>query len=359
MSKKIHILDVNGNEIKETEVYENDEYYDKSEQQGKPYYFDDKILAKINEKNNLYWSSILGTTVQFDIGRVDVAYTTLSDTGLERNRYLQSLFLKPPVVVDAYAGCGMDSISFLFNLYWQNGKNIKKLYVVENLGTEERNYRLKSNLMKFVQIRDPALADRIDFCLWGTEQFFKNCMNFKVDPVDSIDLLYLDPPWTVPGRQNSGKKGEATPQELLQFLYDTIFEHLIKANINVRVACIKTRFEWDEISNITDLLRQKIKDPKKHYIHRCTIQCRPFNGLYYFHTISTVEDEFAKWEGSAVYAKSYGKNRVKNGNSQKEIERYKNDLVNLDPTRRKDIYEVPEEGKGSRWLYRPGRERRA
>lgn len=337
----VEFLDEEGNKVDEKQGKNFEEHYTK--RPGKSYDISAAKLKQINDQNNDYWSDLLGKRINFQIGEIDVAYTTLSDTGLIRNQYLSSLFLNPPVVVDAYAGCGMDSISFLYDLYWKDGSSIKRLYIVENGGQEEeeRNNRLIRNVQKFIDARDLHTDGLVDFCLWGTENFFRECKNFKRNPVSAIDLLYLDPPWTVPDRKNSGENGEATPQELMDYIYDTILNPLIEQGIHVRVVCIKTRFDWDRVSNIIELLRKRIRNPVKQFVHRSTIKCQPFRGVYYFHTISTMEPEVGEWEGTAVFKKAYEDPRqIRNGKKTRSVNdrsQYERDLVLLDPQRRRDL----------------------
>lgn len=335
----VEFLDEHGNKVDQKQGNNFEQHHVK--RPGKEYDISVDTLIKINQENNDYWSYLLNKEIDFEIGEIDVAYVTASDTGLIRNQYLSSLFLNPPVVVDAYAGVGMDSISFLYNLYWKDGHTIKRLYVVENGGEEEkeRNDRLISNVQKFVAARDMQTEGLVEFCLWGTENFFKECKNFKKNPVNFIDLLYLDPPWTVPGRKNSGKKGEATPQELMDYVYDTILKVLIDQKIHVRVVCIKTRFEWREVSNIIELLREKIKDPKKQFLHHSTIKCKPFENVYYFHSICTMEPEVGEWVETAVFEKAYHRlRRIRNKQKNRSVNyqhQYDRDLVLLDPQRKR------------------------
>lgn len=332
---RVEILDDNGNPIPREEYERRQSTHHQSGKGGKSYEIPDRVMDNIVKRSDKYWSELLGRKIHFDMSKIDVAYSTVSDTALFRNEFLKGYFLRPPVVVDAYAGIGMDTISFLFNLYYRNEKSVKKIYTVENYDSDEnkgRNNRLINNVQRFINVMDEKLADearangraslspgdflasRIEFHLNGTEAFFKKCKNFKVDPVTEIDLLYIDPPWTLPNPYtNSGENGEATPDELFQFIYDSIFEHLIRQKIEVRVACIKTRFPWENVAPLLDLLEENIPDKKKRYSHAVTVECTPFKGTYYFHVIKTAEAEYGKWEQSDLYQWAYATRNIMNG----------------------------------------------
>lgn len=271
-------------------------------------------IKKMTEWLDSYWSTVLNTEIHFKVSRQDYEYMTLPDTALFRNTFLSSFFFEPPVIVDAYAGVGMDSISFLYNLYWGTNEGIKRLYTVENYDDEARNQRLADNVQMFINKRDPSLQDKWRYHVEGTEMFFKNCKTMKNYPISHIDLLYIDPPWKVPGGKNDGDNGEATPTELLGFLYDTIFKHLIENKVHVRVVCIKTRFEWEKVAPFLDILKMHIRKETERFTHCATVRNKPFNGVYYFHVIRTVEPEYGDWKPSKIFDYVYGKDRaIENG----------------------------------------------
>jgi len=324
-------LDDQGRPISEEEAKKKSTGYRQQRiRGGKLYNVSEDTLRVMNARNNYYWATELRVDkIDFWISKDDIAYSTLSDTALYRNTYLSSFFVKPPVVVDAYAGVGMDTISFLHNLMFTEQMAVKKVYSVENEDDDARNERLIHNVHEYIRARekegpdvvvlpeDAGLHSQIEFYLNGTEEFFKNCRHFKKDPVDDIDLLYIDPPWTLPGKENKGIEGEATPQELLQFLFETIFQHLIDAKVKVRVACIKTRFEWDKCAPFINMLNRYIQDPSKRYAHVTTLWNKPFKGVYYFHVIKTVEAMYGEWGPSQLYRETYGRNpRVRNDDSE-------------------------------------------
>lgn len=302
----IKILDDEGNSISDETYADKIRERKVSSKPGKSYKIPQHIMQRIRDRTDLYWSVILDQPVHFEQSEVDVAYTTASDVALFRNGYMSSFFFNPPVVVDAYAGIGFDTISFLYNLYFKNGDNVKRIYSVENDDDTDRNSRLIHNVTEFVRLKDEQLAHRIEFFLNGTEKFFQQCKYFAVEPVDSIDLLYVDPPWTLPFRPNSGENGEATPQELLEFMYDTIFRHLIENRIRVKVVCIKTRFDWKHCEPIMDILRAHIKEPTEQFTHTTTVESTPFNHTFYFHIIKTLEAEYGKYQQSDVFKFAYG-----------------------------------------------------
>ena len=291
----------------------------------KPYVVTPEMMATINYRNNLYWSKELRTPVNFQLAASDIFYNTLSDTALFRNTFLSKFFVDSPVVVDAYAGVGMDTISFLHNLGYNKLVPIKRLFCIENNDDRARNERLIHNVQEYIRARGQHTAHRrimtsgqtyqpdseiglekvVDFYLNGTELFFKNCKKFKLYPVNEIDLLYVDPPWTLPDRPNSGTNGEATSSELLQFMYDTIFEHLIDSNVRVRLICIKTRFNWNECSPFIAMVNARIPDENLQFVHVTTLSNNPFKGVYYFHVIKTMEAEYGDYRQSDLFKETY------------------------------------------------------
>lgn len=337
---------------------------------GKKYRIPARVLERMVARNDQYWSQKLKSEVHFKITERDFAFATLSDTGLYRNSYLSQFFLNPPVVVDAYAGVGMDSISFLFYLYYLHDVGLKRLYIVENDDDEDRNDRLIHNIHEYMRAKegvepgkvfvpsgDGGGGNEIDFYLNGTEKFFLNCRSFSKNAVDTIDLLYIDPPWTLPDMPNSGPDGEATPAELLQFLYDTIFKHVIESRVHVRVVCIKTRFTWEQCRPFIGILSQHISDPNKRFVHATTIKCQPFKNVYYFHVIKTVEAEYGDWEPSSAYKKVYGLNpQLEPGSSGSGQA-----VARVEPGEDEGGYRRPPPGSGGRErnFYRPGKDTRA
>lgn len=284
---------------------------------GKPYFIPDRIFKPILDNLNEYWRLILGVPVNFKMTKEDLATVTASDTALFRNTFLSGFFVEPPVVVDAYSGIGMDAISFLENLYFRPEIGVKFLYAVENSDDHARNLRLLHNVHEYIRVKEgipnnamipvtgDSLGGRVEFYPNGTEEFFQNCKKFKANPVNSIDLLYIDPPWILDGRPNSGPNGEATPIELLEFLYETIFKHLIQHEVHVRMVCIKTRFTWEQCKPFLDILRSHMKYKTDEFTHTATIKNQPFKNVYYFHVIKTNEADYGEWKQSKAFQKAY------------------------------------------------------
>lgn len=305
------------------------------------------VVQKMEDQLSNYWSELLGKEIHFSTQEVDYFFMTLPDTALFRNVFLSSFFFEPPVVVDAYAGVGMDSISFLYNLFWDRSINIKRLYTVENDDDPERNQRLIDNVQRWVELKNPKLGDKVEFYLNGTENFFKKCSTFSLHAIKTIHLLYLDPPWRVPDGPNTGIDGEATPSELLGFLFRTIFQHLIDYNIRVKVICIKTRFSWEEVEGFMHLLQMGYH--KETFTHCATVKQQPFKGTYYFHMIRTMDPEFGEWRPSKVFEHAYAiQPKITPGPDQgrhrfvHNSDRGSQEIVAFSPERDAERYEMPE-----------------
>jgi hypothetical protein len=314
---QVEILNNGGSVISEGEYEKHRSSAVAKPIKGKPYKISKKTLDTIVANLNEYWDLLLGVPVNFKMTEVDVAYVTASDTALFRNTFLSGFFVEPPVVVDAYAGIGMDTVSFLYNLYCRPEIGVKFVYAVENSDDYSRTSRLQHNLHEYIRAKEgipenamipmtsDSLGGRVEIYPNGTEAFFQNCKNFKTNPVNSIDLLYIDPPWTLEGRPNSGANGEATPMELLEFLYDTIFKHLIRNDVHVKMVCIKTRFTWEQCKPFLDILRSHMKYKTDEFTHTATVENRPFKNVYYFHVIKTNEAANGKWQPSEYFQKAY------------------------------------------------------
>lgn len=340
--------------------------------QPKKYNIPDRLVQKIMNYNDMYWSAILGKQVHFQITKVDLSYMTTNDVALYRNCLLTKFFMDPPVVVDAYAGIGMDTISFMYNLYQKGDQNVKKIYAVENNDEKGRIERLAHNVHQyfdamnprigdsepveeyrdpkftfessdFINLRKKTPSDTVEYHVTGTELFFKIFQkDYTKKPGDyDIDLLYIDPPWTLPAPyKNSGAKGEATPGELIQFLYDTVFEHLIEKQIHVRVVCIKTRFDWNNCEPFLDILRSHISEPEEMYHHEISIENKPFKNTFYFHVIKTRKALNVKYKRSKLFKKVYHES-------------------NGDGTYSKaDVYEIPEDKDADIGKWRPSKQRK-
>jgi hypothetical protein len=357
----VELLDDDGKPMTSAEAAERPKHH--VIRGGKLYNINADTLRVMLERNNMYWATQLKVDrIDFRISKEDFAYTTLSDTALYRNTYLSSFFVNPPVVVDCYAGVGMDTISFMHNLMFTDELSIKKIYAVENNDDDDRNGRLIHNVQEYIRARDkvqpgalvPAggdgLQSQIEFYLNGTELFFQNCRHFKKNAIEEIDLLYIDPPWTLPGKENKGLSGEATPMELLRFLFDTVFKHLIDSKIKVKVVCIKTRFKWEQCAPFIEMLSNYIQDERKRFAHVTTLSNKPFKNVYYFHVIKTVEAEYGEWHQSGLFKKTYGvKPRVTQNGEGGAVDEYQppNDKYERPVPGARHEPDVP---------YRPGRD---
>jgi hypothetical protein len=372
----VEIYDDDGNPINKKDFTERKKTAIDHVPHGKPYKIPKRVMDTIVARTNNYWSILLGSQVHFKIAEIDLAFMTTSDTALFRNTFLSGFFVHPPVVVDAYAGIGMDTISFLYNLFCRPEIGIKCIYSVENSDDEARNERLQYNVQEYIRAKEgipdnamipvtgESLGSRVEFYLNGTEKFFEKCKHFKVNPVTSIDLLYIDPPWKLSGRPNSGANGEATSSELLNFLYDTILKHLVEHDVKVRMVCIKTRFTWEECRPFLDILRAHMKNQTDEFTHTTTIKNKPFKNVYYFHVIKTNEADYGEWQQSQVFQMAYDTMKKKQEEGTEDphnIVRYTKDgqveIINSDRLRDgKMDYKRHTPGEEDGEEYRPSRD---
>jgi hypothetical protein len=95
-----------------------------------------------------------------------------------------------------------------------------------------------------------------------------------------IDILYLDPPWTLPVETNAVtplEQKEATAEELVQWLDTQVFAPMFQRGFDPRLIVMKTRFGYEAM--------QKIQYRFGNYSHIETIKARPFRNDFYFHVL--------------------------------------------------------------------------
>jgi hypothetical protein len=210
-------------------------------------------VAKMVKKYNEYWWQNHKLEIHFHFDVEDYRYITLTEPALLRNRLLNAKMasmLLPinPVIVEPFAGCGADTITFLYNM------KPRKIYVCDR--DYARKMLLQDNVTDFEQANqrkwnDPT--DRMDYYVGEANGIFDRVAASR----DEISLLYLDPPWVLDDVTGNGPDGEADAAQLVKFLTTEVFEPMHVKNLIPKLIVIKTRFGWKELSQVMDKLPTK------------------------------------------------------------------------------------------------------
>jgi len=258
---------------------------------------------------NDYWTSRTKTKINFEIIEESRPFLSVTEPSMMRNMNLKRFFIEQPIIVEAFAGIGADTITFLYNLA------PKKIYSIEHTsgmgGHPElaRPFRtLKKNIDNYLKAFPDVDPTSVMLVPDSVESFMKRT------ELPYADLLYVDPPWIL-----DGKTSECTPSELIEFLNTTIF-NITGRWFTPKVICIKTRFEWAKFeSALTEIASTQTKsaigyDLSDYIRIPSDVEVQPFRGTYHFHIFlsKTVEDD-VYWVKSKTWYDTYegGKPRVK------------------------------------------------
>jgi len=225
-------------------------------------------LKQIKDQYNAYIWTITGKQGFYvQLAASDVFLMTYPSIALDRNFLLSKWFLPGGTVVDLGAGCGTDTISFTEKM------QPAVIWAVEDSMNPTRNLRLKNNVENWLKVYD-LNPDLIQIYLKGAVEFFKTWGN------KTIQLLYIDPPWVF----NDSKK-EATPQQMIDFLWEMAFKPMKEYGVKVSIICIKLRYEWDTVSKILDMANRGIEDQNYHFRKIMQFECKPMKQTFYFNII--------------------------------------------------------------------------
>jgi hypothetical protein len=249
-----------------------------------------KIDAWVQQFNR-YWYEITGREINFTFGVQHHKFLTFSEQALGRNQTISKYFLSRPVILEPFAGCGSDTISFLYNLQ-------PEVVIASDMTKKFEFDYIKENLHKF-RAAYPEVA-HIPVLLYN-ERSSVLLSRIKQEPgeghivIRHIDLLYLDPPWTLPGMDR-----EATPDELLDFMMDEVFIPMRVNKFVPKMIVIKTRFGMMDM----DKLMTKIHG----FELREVIIMHPLSQDIHFHIITSTEVTITRQVEGETY-----KNVFRNG----------------------------------------------
>jgi len=215
---------------------------------------------------NDYWEHVFKTKINFEIIEESIQTISMTEPAMKRNKFLQWLFTEPPIIIDPFAGIGADAITFFYGLG-------PKLYYGIEHSPDDGLYPEASKTFL-------TLEKNIGNFLKAYPNIDKNSCRLSNQPMQIalanfeypyVDMLYLDPPWS---RNRSSM--EFTPRQMIDYLNETVFSVTKKLEwFKPRVICMKTRFEWDKMSAIQELM--------PHYFRLRDIGSQPFRGEYHTH----------------------------------------------------------------------------
>ena len=256
---------------------------------GAKFQYSSAMLAKMNAQYNKYWTDITGRNVKFQFSEQHVKFLTLAEPGLKRNLLLQKYLVAAPTILEPFAGCGGDTVTFLYNM------KARVIYASDMTKKFEKDY-IKANVNNFQDALPETKATRVVLFNKRAADFFRDLAEEQDEEGNTIavhiDVLYLDPPWVLPG-----KRQEATPEELLEFLIAEVFEPLFERGFTPKVIVVKTRFGWKEMS--------KLMDHIKGFSHRDTLKFSPLKREVNFHILTSDRFTVTKWEPSEEYKYIY------------------------------------------------------
>jgi hypothetical protein len=253
-------------------------------------------VATMVKQFNQYWFDLDNKTINFHFGVEEYPFITFTEPALLRNDNLMAKMNSmgipvKPVIVEPFAGCGADTITFLYSM------DPKKIYVCDS------NKRVSTLLQHNVENFQDAMSyedKRVDYFVGEAKDVYN-----QVDTsVDEISLLYLDPPWVVEGIEGRGSGGEADNAQLIDFLVEQVFQPMSVKKIIPRLIVMKTRFNWKELSKVMDKLPTN-SEGHPQYVQTDTIYFKPLNRTVYFHTLQSTNVVLHQWKHSRIQDKVY------------------------------------------------------
>lgn len=248
---------------------------------GDTVWTEDKLKTAV-DLFNYYLKLLLKRYVDFRFQAKNIEFLTITDISLVMAQFVRNFFTYKPTVLEAFAGCGADTIMFL------GYTHPARIYCCE---TDPENMELlKGNVARFRE-GDPKTANTaVTYHQQTAGEFITTLPEPKPKQIKDqqdivrIDVLYLDPPWVLPGTTT-----EATPDALTAWLDTEVFEPMSNRGYLPKLIVMKTRFGYEEMKVLNQTMY-------KQYSHIETIHSRPFKGEFYFHILvnNTIYD-YSDW----------------------------------------------------------------
>jgi hypothetical protein len=294
---------------------------------GGDYRITKPLLEKAIKIYNKYWYDITGVGFGFKFGVDHYKFVTPAEFGLKRNLLMKRMIgVDKPSIIEPFAGSGLDTVTMLKNL------DPSMMYCCDSVGMEEGKKgfayasqlslgsigRLEGREDGSTRMGGRGISDRNPFdylpqnvkkmqdavpetkqtqvVLFNmtAKQFFHEAkgQTFKNTSGQTVqfhaDVLYLDPPWTLPGNSR-----ESTADELVHYLGDEVILPMLKENFRPKLICVKTRFDWEEM--------RRVMGSVPGYLHEYTIEGTPFRSKINFHFLLSTDYDVLEWEPSKEY----------------------------------------------------------
>jgi hypothetical protein len=233
---------------------------------------------------NDYWMYTTGKNIHFKFYPENVSTLSLTEPSSTLNMFIRKFFYTKPVALVGFAGVGGDAITIMKDL---NCRDVAMIQLLTDKPTpyDQRTFdTLKQNVDNFLEEFPVLTKDHVHYSQQSVKDFIENTS------LTHVDLLSLDPPWILKGDQ------ECTPKELIETLKRDVFDALGKW-IVPRVVTIKTRFGWEDMNGVMDLM--------PGYKRVVTLRARPFQGIYYYHCLALDIPENAEVVFSDTWHKAY------------------------------------------------------
>lgn len=272
--------------------------------------YNSEKMQKIVNQSNEYFTGRFDAKIDFLFSRRDMLYITPWEPAMVRNYELNKYIVKNKwgVVYDYFGGGGGDLLSFM--LFYPT-------HILFHVTDE--NYDLISHnigcFLEGMKGKYPKIAD-VKLLGYGSKNIKSEfeCMDMALadmerpgnEPIQHIDLLYLDPPWTLKKNQHEDwfakskkvqLKEESQPHEILRFVYKKIIKPLWK-RCTVNMIVIKGRFDIHVMKKFISYFHD--------YELVENIAFAPFHHEVNFYVLKKTGTRVVVWEASKLYMDVYG-----------------------------------------------------
>jgi 16S rRNA G966 N2-methylase RsmD len=231
---------------------------------------------------NKYIFEIYHVDIHFTFLWENMKYMTVTALALFRNTLLiRHCSSYRPTIVEPFAGCGADTISFMLNM------NPSVIYCSDP--NETNKLLFKKNIENIKHASGQTLDTHIQWFSTTANDFFHKVSEPDTDgeggqKILHIDLLYLDPPWKI-----QGAKENMTADQMVDYLNKEVFDSMFKRGFQPRVIVLKMAFDYNQMKTVMSRF-PTAKDSSTGlvspvYSHTESIKARPINGEYSFHIL--------------------------------------------------------------------------
>jgi hypothetical protein len=190
---------------------------------------------------NRYFTAVFGVNIDFIITPISQPYVSVLEACMLRDNTLRSMFTERPIVLDPMGGCGSDAVAMLVSLFPLMYILCDHYMVGEGQQAREWetvNHNISRLQQAFPELTPPAIGEKNAAPVVVIEKI--DCAEYIMGMAEGsrVDLLYLDPNWSISIRSQY----ELTPQGLVQYLDTKVFAPLRARNITPHCIVFKTRW---------------------------------------------------------------------------------------------------------------------